>query len=139
MKRILGIDLGTVRTGVAISDELQMLAHPVETITAASEKELARRIGALVAERAVEKVVIGLPRHMNGTLGVGAEKAVKFADDLRKILPCPVVTWDERWSSVAAERALQEAGRKTHQTRQIRDQVAAQFILQGYLDRAAHA
>jgi putative Holliday junction resolvase len=72
---------------------------------------------------------------MNGSLGKGAEEAQRFADKLRSLLDCEVVTWDERLSTVAAERALQAAGKKTRETRGIRDQVAAQIILQSYLDR----
>ncbi len=136
MKRILGVDLGDARTGLAISDELQMLAHPLETISASTAEKVTRRIIALAVERELETIVIGLPRHMNGALGERAERAQKFADALGKRLSVPIVMWDERWSSVAAERALHEAGRKTREMKGVRDQVAAQFILQGYLDRA---
>jgi putative holliday junction resolvase len=135
VKRVLGIDLGHARTGLAVSDELRMLAHPLLTIESASGDNLARRIGEIVAEKNVDCVVIGLPRHMNGTLGKGAEEAQHFADKLRSLLNCEIVTWDERLSTVAAERALQAAGKKTRETRGIRDQVAAQIILQSYLDR----
>lgn len=135
MKRVLGIDLGGVRTGVAVSDELRMLAHPLAIIESGSTETLARRIKEIVAEKNVDCVVIGLPRHMNGSLGKGAEEAQRFADKLRSLLDCEIVTWDERLSTVAAERALQAAGKKTRETRGIRDQVAAQIILQSYLDR----
>lgn len=134
MKRILGVDLGTARTGVAVSDELQMLAHPVETIASGSLDTVAQRIAQLVRQMEAEAVVVGLPRHMNGSLGLGAEQAQQFAEKLRTTVACKIVTWDERLSSVAAERALQAAGKKTRHSRGIRDQVAAQFILQGYLD-----
>jgi putative Holliday junction resolvase len=135
VKRILGLDLGEARTGVALSDELRMLAHPLETIESTSAERVARRIQKIVAERQVDCVVVGLPRRMNGALGLAAENAQRFVEKLRPLVPCEVVTWDERLSTVAAERALREAGKKTRQTRQFRDQVAAQIILQSYLDR----
>jgi putative Holliday junction resolvase len=130
--RILGIDLGRVRIGVAISDELGLLAHPLETIPAASGA--ARRIAEIVREKKVERVVVGLPRHMNGTVGEGAVEALAFAKELRALVPCEIVTWDERLTTSAAHRALRESGRKTRHTRQVVDQIAAQMILQGYLD-----
>jgi putative Holliday junction resolvase len=132
---VLGIDLGHARTGLAVSDELRMLAHPLLTIESGSGENLARRIREIVTEKNVDCVVIGLPRHMSGALGKGAEEAQRFADKLRSLLNCEIVTWDERLSTVAAERALQAAGKKTRETRGIRDQVAAQIILQSYLDR----
>ena len=135
MKQILGLDLGKARTGVALSDELRMLAHPLETIESGSAEAVARRVQMIVAERNVGCVVVGLPRQMNGALGPAAKNAQHFIEKLRPLVSCEVVTWDERLSTVAAERALREAGKKTRETRGIRDQVAAQIILQGYLDR----
>ena len=135
MKQILGLDLGEARTGVALSDELRMLAHPLETIESNSAETVARRIQKIVLERKVDCVVVGLPRQMNGALGRAAQSAQRFVERLRPLLSCEVVTWDERLSTVAAERALRDAGKKTRETRGIRDQVAAQIILQSYLDR----
>ncbi|MDQ2866988.1 MAG: Holliday junction resolvase RuvX [Verrucomicrobiota bacterium] len=135
MKRVLGLDLGDARTGAAVSDELKMLAHPLETIESASANKLLDRVREIVREKEVDCVVVGLPRHMNGTYGAGAEKAREFAEKLRPLISCEVVTWDERLSTVAAERALRDAGKKTRDTKGIRDQVAAQIILQSYLDR----
>lgn len=131
-RRILGIDLGRARIGVAVSDELGMLAHPVETIPA--RIDVAARIAEIVREKNAERVVIGLPRHMNGSVGVGAAEALAFAEKLRARLSCEVVTWDERMSTMAANRALRESGQKTRNSRSVIDQVAAQMILQGYLD-----
>ena len=131
-RRILGIDLGQARIGVAVSDELGMLAHPLETIPAG--KDAARRIAELVREKNAERVVIGLPRHMNGNVGEGAEDALAFSKKLRTLVPCEVVMWDERLTTTAANRALRDSGRKARNSRQIIDQVAAQMILQGYLD-----
>ena len=132
--RLLGIDFGRARIGVAISDELQFLAHPLETIPGDSLEKAATRVAEIVRERNVDLVVVGLPRHMNGSLGEAANEATAFAEKLRPLLPCKVITWDERMSTLAAHRALQSAGKTTRQTKSYVDQVAAQMILQGYLD-----
>jgi putative holliday junction resolvase len=134
-RRILGIDLGRARIGVAVSDELGLLAHPLETIPA--NNDAPGRIAELVREKNAECVVIGLPRHMNGSVGESAADALAFAKKLEVLLPCRVVMWDERLTTTAANRALRDSGRKTRSTRQIVDQVAAQIILQGYLDSDA--
>jgi putative pre-16S rRNA nuclease len=136
MNPILGFDFGQARIGVAISDELQLLAHPLETIPANQKPEA--RIAEIVSEKKVDHVVAGVPRQMNGQIGPAATEVLNFVEKLRTILPCPVVTWDERLTTVAAHRALREAGKKTRQTRTYVDQVAAQMILQGYLDSRAH-
>ena len=135
MNRILGLDFGRARIGVAISDELQMLAHPLETIPA--NQEPASRVAEIVREKQVDHVVAGIPRQMNGQIGTAATDVLEFVEKLRAILPCPVVTWDERLTTVAAHRALRDAGKKTRDTRGYVDQVAAQMILQTYLDRRA--
>jgi putative pre-16S rRNA nuclease len=137
MKPILALDFGRARIGVAISDELQLLAHPFETIPA--NKQAASRVAEIVRERKVDHVVAGIPRQMNGQIGAAATEVLQFVEKLRAILPCPVVTWDERLTTVAAHRALRDAGKKTRDTRSYIDQVAAQMILQSYLDgRAAN-
>jgi putative pre-16S rRNA nuclease len=137
MNPILALDLGHARIGVAISDELQLFAHPLETIPADEKATL--RVAQIIRQKKVEQVVVGIPRQMNGRIGVAATEALRFAENLRAILPCPVVTWDERLTTVAAHRALRDAGKKTRETRAYIDQVAAQMILQGYLDRSAGA
>jgi putative Holliday junction resolvase len=133
MNRILALDLGRARIGVAISDELQLLAHPLETIQA--DKHATPRLTQIIREKKVDHVVVGIPRQMNGQIGIAATEALAFVEKLRVVLPCPVVTWDERLTTVAAHRALRDAGKKTRDTRAYIDQVAAQMILQGYLDR----
>ena len=138
MKRIMGIDYGTARIGVALSDELQMLAHPAETILLAKGPDPLGRIETLAREKNVETIVVGLPRHMNGSDGISAEKARKFAEQLRAKVTCAVRMWDERLSTVAAHRSLREAGKSTRQTRGYVDQVAAQILLQSYLDSLEH-
>jgi len=140
MNPILAVDLGRARIGVAISDDLQLLAHPLETIPA--DDQAIPRLAHIIREKKVDHVVVGIPRQMNGQIGAAATEALTFVEKLRAILPCPVVTWDERLTTVAAHRALRDAGKKTRDTRGYVDQVAAQMILQGYLDRrqdAAHA
>lgn len=134
MKRIMGVDYGKARIGIALSDELQMLAHPTETIAVAKTPNPPARIATIVQEKNVERIVVGLPRHMNGTEGASAEEARAFAEKLKAVVTCEVRTWDERLSTVAAHRAMQEAGKKTRETRGYIDQVAAQMLLQGYLD-----
>src|SRR6476646_11689564 len=132
MNRILGFDFGRARIGVAISDELQLLAHPLETIPA--NQQSAARVAEIVREKNVDRVVAGIPRQMNGQIGSAATEVLAFVEKLRAILPCPIVTWDERLTTVAAHRALRDAGKQTRDTRGYVDQVAAQMILQSYLD-----
>ena len=132
---ILALDFGRARIGAAISDELRLLAHPLETIPA--NEKAPSRIAEIVREKKVDHVVTGVPRQMNGQIGAAATEVLQFVEKLRAILPCPVVTWDERLTTVAAHRALRDAGKKTRHTRGYVDQVAAQMILQGYLDRRA--
>jgi putative Holliday junction resolvase len=133
MKPILGIDFGRARIGVAISDELRLLAHPLETVP--STKNAIARIAELARQREVERIVVGVPKMMSGALGIAADEALRFVEELRSAVGCKVVTWDERLTTVAANRALRDAGKKTRDTRSYVDQVAAQMILQGYLDR----
>lgn len=133
MNPILGIDFGKVRIGLAISDELRLLAHPLQTIPAG--KDSVKRIVKIARGRKIDKVVVGIPRRMSGEIGEAAKQALEFVEKLRAQLQCPIETWDERLTTVAANRALTAAGKKTRQTREIVDQVAAQMILQSYLDR----
>ena len=133
MMRALGIDHGDARVGLAISDELGMLAHPMETITIKETEPLAR-IAQIVTEKSVEVIIIGLPKNMDGTSGPAAEKVRAFAEQLRTKVACPVRLWDERLTTVAAQKSLQAAGRNTKQSRSVIDQAAAQLILQGWLD-----
>jgi putative Holliday junction resolvase len=131
-RRILGVDFGRVRIGIAVSDELGLLAHPVKTILAS--RDAAKQIAQLAREKDVERVVVGLPRHMSGSAGEAAGEALAFAGKLRTLLPCQVVTWDERLTTMAANRALRDSGKNTRDSRGVVAQVAAQMILQGYLD-----
>lgn len=138
MKRFLGIDPGDARVGVAISDELGMLAHPLETIDVRTSDPV-KRIATLVAEKAVDVVIVGVPRNMDGTFGPAAEKSRALIASLKEIVSCRVLPWDERLTTVSAERALREAGRKAKDQRKVVDQAAAQIILQSWMDSAGAA
>jgi putative holliday junction resolvase len=137
MNPVLGVDFGKARIGLAISDELRLLAHPLETISATGDAT--KRIARIVRERKINIVVVGIPKKMDGETGKAATEAFEFVEKLRAVLPCEVVTWDERLTTVAAQRVLRETGKGVRDTRQIIDQVAAQMILQGYLDREREA
>lgn len=136
MNRALGIDLGDARVGVAVTDDIGMLAHPLETIQVKSGN-VAQRVAELAKDRQAATVVVGMPRNMDGTYGPAAEKARAFIEALKIACPCRIVAWDERLSTVAAQRSLQEAGRKARDQRSVIDQVAAQIILQSWLDSQA--
>jgi putative Holliday junction resolvase len=135
MNPILALDFGRARIGASISDELRFLAHPLETIPA--NEKVFERVAAIVREKKIDHVVVGMPRQMSGAIGAAATEVLRFVEKLRAILPCEVVTWDERLTTAAAHRALRDAGKKTRHTRGYVDQVAAQMILQSYLDRRA--
>jgi len=138
--RIMGIDLGEKNIGIAISDELGWTAQGLETVKrrGSIEKDL-DKINAIVQQYQVEKIVVGLPRNMNGTTGVQGQKALDFADKIRRYLDLPVETWDERLSTVAAERLLINADVSRAKRRKVIDKLAASVILQGYLDARARA
>jgi putative Holliday junction resolvase len=132
-QRWLAVDYGDVRIGLALSDELGFLAHPVATL--ANDGSAATAIQALVTEKKVTGVVIGVPRNMNGTLGPSADKAKNFGEALQKLLPKQqFVFWDERLTTVEAQRVLHRTGKNIKSSRPILDQVAAQILLQSYLD-----
>ena len=137
MSRIMAVDLGSVRTGVAVSDELGMLAQPWKTLPG-GEKALDAVVSA-VGELKPSRVLVGLPRNMDGTYGPAAELSRAFADRLRARVECTVDLWDERLTTVAAQRALRDSGRKARDQRGVVDQVAAQILLQSWLDRSACA
>ena len=133
--RALGLDVGERRIGVALSDPEGILAVALTVIEAKSDDDALRRVIALAGEHEVERIVIGLPLSLDGSLGPQAQKVQSFAESLRGYTELPVVTWDERYSTVDAERVLVEAGVKREKRKKHVDSVAAAFILQGYLDR----
>jgi len=132
--RALGVDHGDVRIGLAAGDELGFMAHPLRTIPAA--EGLQGILGA-IEEINAATVVIGLPRNMDGSYGPAAEKVRNFAETVREKVTIPVVLWDERMTTLQAQRALHEAGRNTRQSRSVIDQVAAVAILQSWMDSQA--
>ncbi len=133
IKRILGIDPGDARMGLALSDELGMLAHPFETVDMKKGDPVARVV-AIVAEKGVTTIVVGVARNMDGTFGPAAEKGRALIAQLREKVTCPVIAWDERLTTVSAQRNLRDSGRKAKDQKGVIDQAAAQIILQGWLD-----
>jgi len=132
-KRWFGIDFGETRTGVAISDPLGSFAIPFRTLPG-GRQTLAPLVAA-ARQEGVAGVVLGLPKNMDGTLGPAAEKVQQFAEQLRASLPeIEIVLWDERMTTLEAQKRLHEAGKNTRSSRKIIDQVAAQILLQNYLD-----
>lgn len=140
MERILGLDYGTKTVGVAISDPLGFTAQAVETITRKEENKLRRtlaRIEALISEYDVKKIVLGFPKHMNNDVGERAKASEEFMEHLKRRTGLPVVLWDERLSTLSANRVLMESGVRRENRKKYVDQIAAVFILQGYLDYEA--
>ena len=139
--RIMGLDYGSKTVGVAVSDPLGITAQGVETICRKDENKLRKtcaRIEQLIKEYEVEKIVLGFPKHMNNDVGERAEKSLEFKAMLERRTGLEVVMWDERLTTVAAERTLIESSVRRENRKQYVDKIAAVFILQGYLDSLAH-
>ena len=134
MKRMLGLDHGEKRIGVSVSDELGMLAHPVETYHRRSRAEDVEYVKELVHTYDVETIAVGLPKHMNGDLGASAKRVIRFIDELAAKLDVKIVSWDERLTTVMATRILQETKHSRKKRTRMVDQVASVLILQSYLD-----
>ena len=132
--RALGLDVGERRIGVAVSDEMGWTASPVGTVERTGDGGEFRRIAELAERYQADVIVVGLPVNMNGTLGPGAEKCMAFAEKLRQTLNMPVHLWDERLTTVTAERTLIEAGMGRRRRKQVVDRLAAAVMLQNYLD-----
>ena len=135
--RILGLDFGSRTVGVAVSDALLLTAQGVETIERKDENKLRKtcaRIEELVAQYEITTLVLGLPKNMNNTEGDRVEKTKEFKEMLERRTGLPVVLWDERLTTVAAEQVLMESGVRRENRKAVIDKVAACFILQGYLD-----
>ncbi len=138
--RIMGLDYGSKTVGVAISDALQITAQGIEIIRRQQENKLRRtlaRIEELAVEYEVEKIVLGLPKNMNDTMGERAEKSLAFQEMLERRTGLPVEMWDERLTTVAADKAMMEAGIRRENRKEYVDKIAAVLILQGYLDSCA--
>lgn len=134
--RVMGLDVGSKTVGVAISDALGWTAQGIETIKINEEKKVFGfdRIGTLINENEVTKIVVGLPKNMNGSIGFRGEASQFFASELEKRFGLPVILWDERLTTMAAERVLLEADVSRKKRKQVIDKMAASMILQGYLD-----
>ncbi|MBI5820496.1 MAG: Holliday junction resolvase RuvX [Verrucomicrobia bacterium] len=132
--KMLGIDYGQSRIGVAASDETGTLALPLEQVDAEPLARACERIAVLARERGVERIVVGMPRNMDGSYGPAAESVRAFIAVLKKTVSLEIVSWDERLSTAQAERAMVEADYSRKRRRAQRDALAAQLILQNYLD-----
>ena len=139
--RIMGLDFGSKTVGVAVSDPLFITAQGVEIIRRKEENKLLQtlaRIEELIGEYEVGEIVLGLPKNMNDTLGVRAELSLEFKEKLERRTGLPVTMWDERLTTVAADRTMMEAGIRREHRKDYVDQIAASLILQGYLDYRAN-
>ena len=134
--RILGLDHGTKRIGVAISDELKMIAQPLEFIPAHPFDSVVARLREILAQKPAELIIVGMPRNMDGTYGPAAEKVREFVDALEDAIAVPVRTWDERLTSAQANRMLIAADVRRSDRKEKVDKTAAAILLQSYLDSA---
>jgi putative holliday junction resolvase len=132
--RILALDHGTKRIGVAISDELKLIAQPLEFIPAEPFADFIVRLQELIRDKQVEQVVVGLPRNMNGTFGPAAQRVQEFIAALKPSVEVPIRTWDERLTSTQANRLLIQGGVRRQERKEKVDQMAAAILLQSYLD-----
>lgn len=132
--RIMGIDFGTKRIGIAISDELLITAQGSDSIERDAAGADIKKITDLARDRGVEEIIIGLPLNMNGTYSAKTKEVVEFRDELTRAVNIPVKTWDERLTSMQAEKVLLEADASRAKRRKVTDRLAAQIILQSYLD-----
>lgn len=136
--RILGLDVGSKTIGMAVSDELELVANTLATLQRKGMAQDLRQLAAVIAEQEVGAIVVGLPKNMNGSLGPSSQMVLELVEELKRTVAQPVVTWDERLSTVAAEKVLLEADMSRKKRKKVIDQVAAVLILQGYLDSRAH-
>ncbi len=129
--RIMGLDVGDKYIGVAVSDGLGLTAQGIDTI---KRNNYILALKEIIKEYHVESIVVGLPKMLNGTIGIQGEKVIQFTDELKSSIPLPVSFWDERLSTVSAERVLLEADVSRKKRKGLRDKVSAVVILQNYLD-----
>lgn len=137
--RILAIDHGTVRMGIAVSDELKMISLPLEVVPAVPFKAFLARVREIIREKEVEQIIVGMPRNMNGTYGTSAMKVRQFIIVLKEAVAVPIMPWDERLTSAQANRVLDEANVSHDKRKQAVDMMAAGLLLQSYLDSLAAA
>jgi putative Holliday junction resolvase len=130
----MGLDVGSRTIGVAMSDELRLIAQSLKTIARKTPEDDFKELAVIIRQFDVGQIVVGLPRNMDGTLGEQAEKILKWIETLEKTIQLPIATWDERLSTVAATRILIEADLSRKKRKKSVDKLAAALILQGYLD-----
>jgi putative Holliday junction resolvase len=135
--RILAIDHGSKRMGIAVSDELKMIAQPLEFIPAAPFAGFLARLNELISDKEVELILIGMPRNMDGTYGPAAEKVQDFVEALKGLISVPVKLWDERLTSAQANRVLIQGNVRRDKRKEKVDAMAAAILLQSYLDGLA--
>ena len=138
MRALMGLDLGTKTIGVAVSDPFLSVATPLETVRRVKFTQDAAQLQQIIAHRSIGGIVLGLPMNMDGSEGPRAQSTRAFARNLDRLVELPITFWDERLSTVAAERALLEADTTRKRRAEVIDHVAAGYILQGVLDRMAH-
>lgn len=134
MPRTMGLDVGDKTIGVAVSDLFGWTAQGLETIIRIGIKKDLQKLELLIEEKEVDKIVVGFPKNMNGSIGPQGEKTLEFADRLKKRFKTEIIMWDERLTTKAAERTLLEADVSRKKRKTVIDKVAATYILQGYLD-----
>lgn len=132
--RTMGLDYGEKTIGVAVSDELGWTAQGIEVIRRKNKQADIEALHSIITNYDVNEIVVGLPKHMNGTVGERGEMCIAFAEALKARFDLPVHLWDERLTTVAAERTLLEADMSRKKRKQVVDKIAAVFILQGYMD-----
>lgn len=137
-RALMGLDLGTKTIGVAVSDTMRRIASPLETVRRTKFGVDAARLLTVAEARGIGGLVLGLPRNMDGSEGPRAQATRAFARNISALTDIPISFWDERLSTVAAERALLEADASRRRRAEVIDHVAAGYILQGFLDRLAH-
>jgi len=133
--RILGLDVGEKRIGVAVSDEIGLTAQGLTTIVRSDIQKDIERLAAIVREYSIRKIIVGLPRNMNGTYGPQAGKTKEFVRLMQQVIPLEVVFWDERLTTALARRTLLEGDVSRKKRKEVIDRMAAVMILQGFLDR----
>ena len=134
MPRTMGLDVGDKTIGVAVSDLFGWTAQGLETIIRIGIKKDLQKLELLIEEKEVDKIVVGFPKNMNGSIGPQGEKTLEFADRLKKRFKTEIIMWDERLTTKAAERTLLEVDVSRKKRKTVIDKVAATYILQGYLD-----
>ncbi|WP_053364178.1 Holliday junction resolvase RuvX [Bacillus sp. FJAT-27251] len=134
--RTMGLDVGTKTVGVALSDELGWTAQGLETLKINEDKNEFgfEELGEIIKEHSVSKIVVGLPKNMNGSIGPRGEACQRYAEELKRLYDLPVILWDERLTTMAAERVLLEADVSRKKRKKVIDKMAAVMILQGYLN-----